>query len=90
MTPTAAQIARMIDLSCVRTTSSKADIEGMVEAARTYGFGQVSVLQCMIPTTRRLLQGLPGIRLVGNVSFPSGSDSTSIKCAQAWELKAAA
>ena len=57
---TAADIASMIDLSCVRTTSSKADIEEMVAAARRYGFGQVSVLQCFIPYTRQLLIGRAG------------------------------
>ncbi len=83
------EIAKMIDLSCVRITSSKADIDEMVAAARHYGFGQVSVLQCMIPYTRQSLQDAPGVRLVGNVSFPSGSDLTSIKVAQAREMKMA-
>jgi deoxyribose-phosphate aldolase len=86
---TAKEIARMIDLSCVRTTSSKTDIEEMVDAACRYGFGQVSVLQCFIPYTRQLLQHSPHVRLVGNVSFPSGSDSTTLKVAQAKEMIAA-
>jgi deoxyribose-phosphate aldolase len=89
MTLTAKDIARMIDLSCVRTTSNKADIEEMVNAAREYGFGQVSVLQCFIPYTRQLLKDAPQVRVVGNVSFPSGSDSTSIKVVQAKEMLAA-
>ncbi len=88
MFQTAKEIARMIDLSCVRTTSSKADIEEMVEAARKYGFGQVSVLQCFIPYTKQLLKGSTDIRLVGNVSFPSGSNSTSLKVLQAKEMMA--
>jgi deoxyribose-phosphate aldolase len=79
----------MIDLSCVRTISNKTDIEEMVDAACKYGFGQVSVLQCFIPYTRQLLKGAPNVRLVGNVSFPSGSDSTSLKVAQAREMIAA-
>ena len=83
---TAADIARMIDLSCVRTISNKDDIEEMVRAARQYGFGQVSVLQCMLPYTRQLLKGAPEVRLVGNVSFPSGSDSTALKIIQAKEM----
>jgi deoxyribose-phosphate aldolase len=83
---TANEIAKMIDLSCVRTISTQADIEEMVRAARKYGFGQVSVLQCFIPYTRQLLESTPKIRLVGNVSFPSGSDSISIKVAQAREM----
>jgi len=82
----AVDIARMIDLSCVHTTSSKADIDKMVRVARQYGFGQVSVLQSMLPYTRLLLRDAPGVRLVGNVSFPSGSDSTSLKVAQAQEM----
>ncbi|HZD55192.1 MAG TPA: deoxyribose-phosphate aldolase [Anaerolineales bacterium] len=85
---TAKEIAQMIDLSCVRTISSKADIEEMVDAARKYGFGHVSVLQCFIPYTRQLLQNTTGINLVGNVSFPTGSDSTSLKLAQAKEMVA--
>ena len=64
---TASEIAKMIDLSCVRTWSKRTDIEEMVNAAMTYGFGQVSVLQCYIPYTRQLLRGHEGIRVVGNV-----------------------
>jgi len=86
---TAQEIAQMIDLSCVRTTSSKSDIKEMVAAARKYQFGQVSVLQCFIPYTRQLLQGAEHIQVVGNVSFPSGSDSTTVKVAQAKEMVAA-
>jgi len=82
-------IAKMIDLSCVRTTSNKTDIVEMVAAARKYGFGQVSVLQCFIPYTKDLLSGVSDIHVVGNVSFPSGSDSTSLKVTQAREMIAA-
>ena len=84
----AVDVASMIDLSCVKTTSSREDIEEMVDAAKRYGFGHVSVLQCFIPYTRQLLEAAPGVALVGNVSFPSGSDSTSIKVAQAREMLA--
>src|SRR6266540_628174 len=86
---TANEIARMIDLSCVRTVSNKMDIEKMVAAARKYGFGQVSVLQCFIPYTRELLKDASNVHVVGNVSFPSGSDSTYIKVAQAKEMRVA-
>ena len=86
---TAKEIAKMIDISCVRTTSNKADIEEMVAAALRYGFGQVSVNQCFIPYTRQLLKDTLNVRIVGNVSFPSGSDSTSLKVAQAKEMLAA-
>jgi deoxyribose-phosphate aldolase len=81
----ASDIAKLIDLSCVRTWSNRADIDAMVSAARAYGFGQVSVLQCYIPYTRQLLEE-SDIRIVGNVSFPSGSDSTTVKVFQAQEM----
>jgi deoxyribose-phosphate aldolase len=83
---TGKEIAKMIDLSCVRTISRKTDIEEMVRVAHKYGFGQISVLQSFIPFTRQLIKDAPEIRLVGNVSFPSGSDSTSIKVTQAKEI----
>jgi len=86
---TDSEIAKMIDLSCVRTWSDQADIEEMVTAAKTYGFGQVSVLQCFIPYTRQLLGKDTPIHIVGNVSFPTGSDTTSVKVFQAEEMKEA-
>ncbi len=89
MVLTPSDIASMIDLSCVRTESNRSDIERMVEAADKYGFGHVSVLQCFVPYTRELLRSRSGVGLVGNVSFPSGSDSTSVKVCQARELVAA-
>jgi deoxyribose-phosphate aldolase len=89
MNLTVSDIAKMIDLSCVRTISSKEDIEKMVINAKKYKFGQVSVLQCFIPLTKALIIDDPSIRLVGNVSFPSGSDSTTTKIFQAKEMKSA-
>jgi deoxyribose-phosphate aldolase len=86
---TAKEIAKMIDLSCVRTISSKMDIETMAAVAQKYNFGQVSVTQCYIPYTKQLLMNNPQIHVVGNVSFPSGSDSTTLKVFQAKEMLAA-
>ena len=86
---TGKDIAKMIDLSCVRTFSDKADIDEMVAAARKYDFGQVSVLQWHIPYTKQVLVDRPDIHVVGNVSFPSGSDTTSLKVFQAKEMVAA-
>jgi len=80
-------IAKMIDLSAVRTTSSKQDIDELVETAKQYRFGQVSVMQCFIKYSKELLADSPDIHVVGNVSFPSGSDSTRTKVFQAREMK---
>jgi deoxyribose-phosphate aldolase len=46
----------------------------------------VSVLQCFIPYTRQLIGSAGDIRVVGNVSFPTGSDTTSLKVLQAKEM----
>lgn len=80
-------IAKMIDLSAVRTFSSKADIDELVRAARQHQFGQISVNQCFISYAKAQLAGSPEVRVVGNVSFPSGSDSTRTKVFQAREMK---
>jgi deoxyribose-phosphate aldolase len=83
------ELTGMIDVSCVRTTSSKEEIDEMVAAARKYGFGHVSVLQSFITYTKQLLIDAPAIQVIGNVSFPSGSDSTTVKVFQAQEMVAA-
>lgn len=79
-------IAKMMDLSCVKTNSDEIDIRQLVENAKKYNCGQVSVMQCFIPLTKALIQDRPDIRIVGNVSFPSGSDTTSLKVTQAKEM----
>lgn len=79
-------IAKMFDLSCVRTTSSEKEIIDLISNAKKYKIGQVSVMQCFIPLVKDLLGKDSEIKVVGNVSFPSGSDSTSLKVKQAEEL----
>lgn len=89
MALTAKEIAKMMDLSCVRTNSTWDDIQTLVDTAVQYEFGQVSIMQCFIPEVKKMIAAHPGIHLVGNVSFPSGSDSTSVKVFQAGEMAAA-
>jgi deoxyribose-phosphate aldolase len=89
MALTAKEIAKMMDLSCVRTNSTWDDIKALVNTAVQYEFGQVSIMQCFISEVKEMIAPHPGIHLVGNVSFPSGSDSTSLKVFQAQEMVAA-
>lgn len=86
---TVKDIAQMYDLSCVRTNSDESDIKALAECARHYDCGHVSVMQCFIPEIKELLSDRPDIKVVGNVSFPSGSDTTSVKVYQAGEMVAA-
>lgn len=86
---TVKDIAQMYDLSCVRTNSDENDIKALAESAKQYDCGHVSVMQCFIPEIKALLADRPDIKVVGNVSFPSGSDTTSVKVYQAGEMVAA-
>jgi deoxyribose-phosphate aldolase len=79
-------IAKMMDLSCVRMTNTTDDIVQLVKKAKEYGCGQVSVLQCFLDQSRQLLGRDHGIKLVGNISFPSGSDNTELKVIQAKQM----
>ncbi len=81
-------ISQMFDLSCVRTYSHQADIDELIANAKRNDCGHVSVLQCFIPEVKKQLADRPDIKVVGNVSFPSGSDTTSLKIAQAKEMVA--
>ncbi len=86
---TVKEIAQMYDLSCVRTDSDENDIRALAESARIYDCGHVSVMQCFIPYVKELLGDRKDIKVVGNVSFPSGSDTTGVKVYQAGEMLAA-
>ncbi len=83
---TVKDIAQMYDLSCVRTDSDENDIKALAECAKKYDCGHVSVMQCFIPDVKKLLEDRKDIKVVGNVSFPSGSDTTSLKVYQAGEM----
>ncbi len=80
------EIAKMLDLSCVQVSYNKSDVEKLVQTAIKYECGQISVLQCMLKDCKRLLEGTNGIGVVGNVSFPSGSDSSELKVIQAKQM----
>lgn len=80
-------IASMIDLSCVQAKCSHDDVIRMIETAKSYEIGNITTLQCFLSLAKKQIEDSPFIKLVGNVSFPSGSDSTSIKVMQAKELQ---
>lgn len=79
-------IAKMMDLSCVRMYNTRDDIINLVKTAKEYRYGQVSILQCFIPMVKELLLDDPDIHVVGNVCFPSGSDITEMKVIQAKQM----
>ena len=88
MTMTARDIARLTDISAVRTPHGEAEIREMVENARRHSFYAVHVLPCWVSFLRELLAGSPEVLAGAPVGFPSGAHRTDIKVAEARALVA--
>jgi deoxyribose-phosphate aldolase len=80
------QVARMTDLSAVRADTTEAEVRAMVNMAIEYQCICVTTLPCYTALVRDLLVGQPGVRVSGNVAFPSGGATTAMKAAEAQEL----
>jgi deoxyribose-phosphate aldolase len=83
---TANDVANMMDLSCVKTFTTLHDVNELLDMAQKYSFGQVSVLQCHLAHCVETLKDRKDIKVVGNMSFPSGSDSTEMKVVQTKQM----
>jgi deoxyribose-phosphate aldolase len=82
---TVKQLARMLDLSAVRTEVDLAEVCRLAEVARQYHCVCAFVLPCYFPEIKALLAGAPDVGVGGVVGFPSGAHSTEIKVAEARE-----
>ncbi|WP_310605103.1 deoxyribose-phosphate aldolase [Anaerosporobacter sp.] len=80
------QLNRHMDISCVKSTDTKADIDEMVAYAKEYRFITVFTLPCYTPYVINELRDEEDIQVGGVVGFPSGCDSTETKICQAKEL----
>lgn len=80
------QLNRHIDISCVKSTDTKADIDFMIAYAKEYRFITVFTLPCYTPYVINELREEEDIRVGGVVGFPSGCDSTKSKVFQTKEL----
>jgi deoxyribose-phosphate aldolase len=85
---TARDVARLTDISAVRTPHGEAEIREMVESARRYSFFAVHVLPCWVPFLRSLLASCPEVLAGAPVGFPAGAHRTDIKTAEARALVA--
>jgi len=83
---TTREIARMIDLSLVRTEHTEDDVRKLAAAAKKHQCICALVLPCHVPLLRRLLAGQKQVHLASVVGFPSGAVSSTIKAAEAAEL----
>ena len=80
------QVARMIDISAVKSDSSVNEVESIVKAAKKYRFICVFTLPALTPYAKQYLAEEPGIDLGGTVGFPSGASTTATKLFEAEEL----
>jgi deoxyribose-phosphate aldolase len=80
-------IAQMTDLSAVRANDSRVEITQLVAAAHEFGCYLVTALPAQTQTLIELLGPERKIKVSGNVGFPSGGHTRSIKIAEALELR---
>jgi len=79
----------MIDISAVRANSGDTDIFEVVERARQHHIYLLTVLPSQTMRAKALLSERLTPKLSGNVGFPSGGQTTSIKVlrlANLWSL----
>lgn len=82
---TCLELARMIDLSAVRTEVDASEVHELAQAAKKYRCVCAFVLPSYLPELRTLLADSPEVGVGGVVGFPSGAHSTPTKVAEARE-----
>jgi deoxyribose-phosphate aldolase len=81
-------IARLIDVSTVRTPHGEAEIRQLVRYAREYRFISVHALPCWVSLLSDLLAADPDIYVGAPIGFPSGAHKTKTKLTEAEQLLA--
>ncbi len=81
-------IARMVDISGVRTDVTLTELEHIVLAAKHYRFICAFVMPCFTKALVDLLADEKDIGVGATVGFPSGADTTAIKVATAKDMLA--
>jgi deoxyribose-phosphate aldolase len=76
----------MIDISAVRADSSDQDIHNVIRCAREFNCFLVTILPAQTSLAKALLNNESTPKLGGNVGFPSGGQTTSIKIKETQEL----
>ncbi len=82
-------IARMMDLSAVKTDTDMATVEQLAARAKQYNCICAYVLPCYVEHLKGLLDDAPEVLVGAAVGFPSGAHSTAVKATEARELVAA-
>jgi deoxyribose-phosphate aldolase len=82
---TSQMLARMLDLSAVRTDVDSAEVRRLAETAKKYHCVCAFVLPSHLPELCALLADSPDVGVGAVVGFPSGAHSTTVKVAEARE-----
>ncbi len=81
-------LAGLIDISAVQSSSTEAEVRALARIAVAEGFAAAHVLPNFVPLLRTLVPPGCGTRVGGPVGFPSGGHTTRIKVAEAAALAA--
>jgi deoxyribose-phosphate aldolase len=81
----AQQLARMMDLSAVRTDVDVDEVRQLAETCKRYGCICAFVMPCYMAELKELLADTPDVGLGGVVGFPSGAVTTAAKVAEVQE-----
>ncbi len=77
------ELARMVDLSAVRTDVPTAEVRQLAALARQYDCVCAFAMPCYTRDLAALLADAPQVRVGGTVGFPSGASTPAIKAAEA-------
>ena len=83
---TPVEVARMIDISAVKTQHTLSDIKEIVGYAKQYKFINVHVLPSWVKTLSYMLKDVEGVFVGAPVGFPSGGHKTETKLLEAGQL----
>mgnify|MGYP001058431947 CR=1 FL=1 len=75
----------MIDYSAVRPSTTYLDIKKCCDEAKAYGFNAVSVNSTFVSYAAKLLGG-SSVKVVGNIGFPFGVQTTECKLLEAKQI----
>ena len=79
-------LAKLIDISAVRSDSDLSEVKQMCEAAKIYHTIGVFSMPWCVPHVVNYLKDAPEIRICSVTGFPSGGESTAVKLATVEEL----
>jgi len=75
---TTEKLAKLIDVSAVRATTTESDVREACQTAQRYGCASVSINPCFVALAAELVQG-SGVQVDVSIAFPFGSATIASK-----------